>query len=165
MPEKQYSDKQYIVTEIFHASKDLTCFSARQLDNNDFCDVYEPQTGISYKHLEIGDIVGLTKDGSFNQKLFTEPDYETATVMNVVMVNEPNTIGKMQNVLLAFSKKYGDIQIKLESPYSANGRVNAFLNSQRKDKIIIRKKRDNEYEIVANLTANKIRSDILTKTK
>jgi hypothetical protein len=158
-------DKQYIVTEIFYTGKESTSFAAKQIDNNDFCDVYEPETGISYERLEIGDVVGLAKDGSFKKKLFTGTEYETATVMNVVQVNEPGTIGKMLNVVMAFSAKYGDIQIKLDSPYAGNGRINAFLNSQRDDRIVVRKKHDGKYEIIANLTANEIRKNALTRTK
>lgn len=157
--------KQYIVTEIFHACKEFTSFAAKQIDNNDFLDIYEPQTGISYEHLEIGDIVSVTKDGSFKHQLFTKAEYEIATVMNLVMVSDPDTIGKMQNIVLAFSNKYGDIQIKLESHYCRNGLVNAFLNSQRNDRIVIHKKDNGEYEIIANLTANEARKKALTRTR
>ena len=161
-------DKQYIVTEIQYSDGTMSVFKGKQIDNNDFLDLYEPENGICRQPLEIGDIVDVANDGSFKKKIFT--DCEKATVINMVrdFLMDPNGALISRNVVFAFCAKYGDIQIALESPYRIKGRLNSFLNIKSGDEILVREKKDTEnikYEIVANLTANKARKDFLIRNR
>ena len=145
-----------MITEITKQTQESTEFNSVVLDQ----EMYYPYPYLRYfgkPDLKVGDIID--KDG----KKIEHKNCEPAIVTGVFTSLHYNpTFQEIEQVkeFTAFCAKYGDIKIKIQE---TNFEIpNVHTSIQRGDEILIRQKNTKPiFEIVANLTLDKLRSDFL----
>lgn len=156
------SDQKFIVTEIKIENLDnKTIFKGHEIDTHNIVGVsYAIDTGVGQKDLKVGDIVGYDDDNyTYAKKQF--PNCEPAIVTGVTKKSGIKFV-------MAFSAKYGDIEIELSNYTMPGGgeRLNPFAYTQRGDEILVRQHQKEgiiTYKIVTNQTVDKMRSGWLIK--
>ena len=147
---------KYIVTKIDKAEENYTMFSGQPVECGPYGDIF----GMGEPGLKIGDIV-VYKQNHPSAYTFVKRDLsncETAIVMNSETLNGTR-------VIMAFCVKYGDIQIKLASKnFSDYGFISPYFYIKRGDEILV-SKQGNNFQIEANKTIDKLRTDFITRQK
>ena len=149
---------KYMITEIIKQTQERTEFNSVMLDQ----EVYYPCPYLWYfgkPDLKVGDIID--KDGN----KIEHKNCEHAIVTGTFSKSEYNpAFQEFERVkeFTAFCAKYGDIKIKIQE---TNFEIpNIHTSIQRGDEILIRQTNTKPtFEIVANLTLDKLRSDFLKK--
>ena len=169
----KYDDRGYIVTEIVNSDIEIkgqkyVMFNGIALDRHPL-DMYDPHEALGEGTLKVGDIVNMDSNGLHRKKRYTDCEHAIVTGANIVQYHSLNKTGTMFNIITAFCAKYGDIMIELPSPYFGTNVPNWYIGTQRGDEILVRKCNKSEeepgYEIVTNLTINKLRTDFLIRNR